>query len=439
MNTEKTWAKTGGTYNPANTSSLTTKLEPGVYQYRGTMSGWYLEKDRENFEFPYKIYGNNDHILNRITTTWETRKGNMGVLLNGVRGTGKSITAQQLANWGFKNGIPVLMINEYIGNISDVFSNIQQDLIVIFDEFEKTHKVKEGEQQNLLTALDGMTRSNFKRLFVFTTNDPAIDENMKDRPSRIWYTFEFENLSEDIIMEILDDMLLPEYQEFKEEMIMYIFSRKVVSMDTVKAIIEEVNTWGGPPSTFSNIMNLSQADTKVFNIEVYSEGNLVSVFEDFEANYRDAPLLLSYVSSKAGAKIFNVVRRDVPWDIVLKPMFGGKPEEAIKLRLITSTNQSVFNGHMAVNWKTDWLSNVDITKADPYIPDNMLWLDERPSTWKTPAWTKELKKKEISEEVETEVSEWFENSTLYRTQNLKPFTIKIVPVYRKLMYFKKEE
>ena len=66
-------------------------LEKGLYDLRFTMEdGIYLEKTGEGFEFNYKLYGLDNTFISHVLNTYKRSKvkKNMGVLLNGERGTG---------------------------------------------------------------------------------------------------------------------------------------------------------------------------------------------------------------------------------------------------------------------------------------------------------------------------------------------------------------
>ena len=75
-------------------------LEKGLYDLRFNMEdGIYLEKTGESFEFNYKLYGLDNTFISHVLNTYKKSKvkKNMGVLLNGERGTGKTVCAKYLA------------------------------------------------------------------------------------------------------------------------------------------------------------------------------------------------------------------------------------------------------------------------------------------------------------------------------------------------------
>ena len=112
------WNKIGLRYYPAMEAELSLIPEKGIFQIieektpRGTVVG--LEKIGEKFKFDFKEYDLGiDDFLRRILDTWnsgffkKTNK-NLGIIYNGVKGTGKTIAAKILSK---AVNIPTLIIN----------------------------------------------------------------------------------------------------------------------------------------------------------------------------------------------------------------------------------------------------------------------------------------------------------------------------------------
>lgn len=49
----------------------------------------YLEEFADSFHFDFKIYGVESKLINHIMKTYENTSSNLGILFNGVKGTGK--------------------------------------------------------------------------------------------------------------------------------------------------------------------------------------------------------------------------------------------------------------------------------------------------------------------------------------------------------------
>lgn len=266
------WSVSGNIYNVAEVSGLLPKLPVAVYNMVETLAGIHLEKQGDKFEFPYKVYGVETAFINRVVKTWNNISGNMGLLLNGIKGTGKTVTAQQIAN---ALGLPVILITRDMGGLLPFINEIQQDVFLMFDEYEKSFQVERGNSTKLLTVMDGILKNGFRKFFMLTTNNPRIDENMQQRPSRVWYTKEYGNLSVEIIKEIVDDKLI--HKHLRDVTIKFIASLQLITMDIVSSVIQEVNIHEEDPLLFKDIFNVKVVEPKydIVSLELTLDGKLV--------------------------------------------------------------------------------------------------------------------------------------------------------------------
>jgi hypothetical protein len=239
--------------------SLTEKLVPGIYIPGADIQGYYLTQYHEKYVFPYKVYGVNKSFIERVSKTFVHTTGNLGVLMNGVKGTGKSVTSELICNDFMEQfNMPVILINQRMQGLIEFLAAIDQDVVVFVDEYEKVFVTEDGRANSteILTLMDGALKSEHRRLFLFTTNNKYIDDNLLERPGRIRYVKEFTDLDRPTIEEIVDDLL--EHKTFKEECIEYISKLQKITIDIVKAVITEVNIHGQGPSTFSDIFNAKE-------------------------------------------------------------------------------------------------------------------------------------------------------------------------------------
>lgn len=275
---KKVWNDYGKKLFLSSPSSEFDKLENAIYSvgFDDNM-GFFLNKQSDKFEFDYKLYGLETSLVNRAIKTFEVTNGNLGILLNGVKGTGKTVTSKIIAN---KLNQPIIIVGaNYIG-VTGFLNSIPQNITIFIDEYEKIFE----ESSALLTIMDGALTSQYRRVFLLTTNKLYLDENLIERPSRIRYLKQFDFLSYDIVVEIVDDIL--EHKELRNDCISFISSLATITVDIVKAILNEVNIHAESPSVFSDVFNVKKLKGK-YNISIKNENGSLSDFAlDVTSNTR---------------------------------------------------------------------------------------------------------------------------------------------------------
>lgn len=230
------------------------KLPVGVYNLECDESGYFLTKT-DDFKLPKKIYGDMS-IVDRWLHTYQTRGRNLGVLLAGLKGGGKTITAKLLA---IKSGLPIIIINSpYYGSrfISFLSNECLGDCVIFLDEYEKIYnrETKDGDgDSSLLSVLDGPYQMH--HLFILTVNSVSVNTNLINRPSRIFYRKNYDGLTLEEIKEIAEDLLFD--KSLEEDLISTASRMFQISFDTLISIIEEVNRYGEPASQCILNMNLT--------------------------------------------------------------------------------------------------------------------------------------------------------------------------------------
>lgn len=189
-----------------------------------------------DFTFPSNYYLTNDDINfeNRILTTFNnTEKKTTGVLLSGLKGSGKTLFAKHLAK---ESNLPILVINKSVAscNIESFFSKFKTDVCIIFDEIDKYWVTK-----NLLDFFDGVSNT-LKKLVICTCNEEdEISKYFIDRCSRIRYNKTYKGLTKDIAFKLIEDRINDEART--TEAIDYIFNNvRTISFDNVNTIAEEM-------------------------------------------------------------------------------------------------------------------------------------------------------------------------------------------------------
>ena len=96
-----------------------------------------------------------------------------------------------------------------------------------------------------------------------TTNKLRVNDNLISRPSRIRYLKSFGDvIDRKILEEFVDDNLI--YKEFKTEIMDFVDSLSMATIDIVKSIVEEVNIHHCGVETFKNFFNVKEATYKYY-------------------------------------------------------------------------------------------------------------------------------------------------------------------------------
>lgn len=257
---------------------LHDKLPIGSYIVRfNKMTGFYLESYSDIEISENKIYGVHLNKVEKVLKNFEKVNRNLGVILSGHKGIGKSLFAKLLAKKAIEKGYPLIIVDSFIPGIASYLESIQQEVIVLFDEFDKTFadiSVGENEtspQSSLLTLFDGISVG--KKLFVVTCNNLyKLNDFLINRPGRFHYHFRFDYPSPTEIREYLNDKLEDIYKSEIEKVIM--FSSKVnLNYDCLRAIVFELNTGESFEEAIADL-NIMNMETEKYNITLYfTNGN----------------------------------------------------------------------------------------------------------------------------------------------------------------------
>jgi len=241
------------------------ELPPKTYVIKFTkLSGFYLEEYADIAVNEDKIYGKQLEKAQKVIETYQRFDRNLGVILSGDKGIGKSLFARLLSVRVVKQGIPVLVVEQYIPGIASYLAGIDQRVMLLFDEFDKTFggiKPPDGAQEpqtEMLGLFDGISQG--KKLFVITCNEiHKLNDCIVNRPGRFHYHFRFDYPSEEEIRSYLMDKL--EETHYDEINTIVEFSRKVdLNYDCLRAIALEINSGENFQTAIQdlNILNLAQ-------------------------------------------------------------------------------------------------------------------------------------------------------------------------------------
>lgn len=236
------WVQTGINFNRMQGPIISyDEIPVGVYKISMSKQGFYLEYVMSKFVFDYKIYGLQEDFINHVIKTYnEAQTGNLGILLNGTKGTGKTVAAKMIANRLY---LPVIIVQNMgqemnLQMMNYLSTEINFDCVFFFDEYEKTF----DKDTTILSFMDGVYNSESRKVFLLTTNTLSIDRNLIGRPSRILYLKKFGNLEIEAASEFLDDTL--NNKEYKQEVLEFINLLSISTIDILKSVVREINIHG---------------------------------------------------------------------------------------------------------------------------------------------------------------------------------------------------
>lgn len=199
--------------------------------------GYTYLKENGNFNLPKKIYEieGDTKFMDRVLAYYnsDTNNSNLGILLSGTKGTGKTMLAKRIA---IKSNLPVVVVDTSypLKKISSFFKKINTSVCIIFDEIEKNEF--NWPSTSLLEFLDGV-QSTGKNIIIMTSNDTdELNDNLFDRCSRIRYWRKYNaTLNENLIKTLIKDKQIKEV----DALLSTISKFKVQSFDNINCFLDE--------------------------------------------------------------------------------------------------------------------------------------------------------------------------------------------------------
>lgn len=257
-------------------------LPAGYYTIRfSDNKGFWLEKYPEFAITDVKIYGVHIHKVDKVMNSFHISKRNLGVILSGDKGIGKSLFARLLGRKAVDSGMPVIIVDKYIENIGSFIDEIDQEIMVLFDEFDKTFSRggrDEDPQITMLSLFDGV--SPRKKLFVVTCNElRGLNDFMVNRPGRFHYHFRFDYPGAKEIREYLEDTLMDEYKGEIDSVIE--FSNRVgLNYDCLRSIAFELNQGLSFAEAIKDV-NIVNVEREPYSLKVLFEDGTIYLNNKF--------------------------------------------------------------------------------------------------------------------------------------------------------------
>jgi hypothetical protein len=285
------------------------KLPAATYKVEfNPMSGFSLVQI-DNFEtIEEKIYGNHEEKIAKVLTSYERFNRSMGVILSGDKGMGKSLFVQLLAKQAIEKGLPVILVTKAYKGIADFIERIDQECLVIFDEFEKVFPMASndnGESQNdLLGLFDGTSQK--KRLYAITVNKLyQVSEFMVSRTGRFHYHLRFDYPSPEEITVYLTDKLEEEYHASIKHVVAFA-SRIKLNYDSLRAIAFELNQGYSFGSAIADL-NILSLDEQRYNVKImFTDGKSASIKNHHLNLFDDFVQIESYTDVRDDSDWFSV-------------------------------------------------------------------------------------------------------------------------------------
>lgn len=251
-----------------NLDQVKDNLTPAIYTvaFDQMHSKYFLKYFGASFNMPSKIYGDVEERSNRILKSYENRNSSTGVLLYGLKGSGKTLLMKNISNQMLNKGFPVIIVNSpYSDSLFLNFISLIEECVIIFDEFAKVYGNGSREdsdgtkpsQQSLLPLFDG-TFSGKRLILVSENNKWNINPYFLNRPGRILYRYVYDKLQKEVVTEYCKDNQLPDDQ-IQKLLDNYEFIEDC-SFDIISTIINEYKIHQGDILDIIKALNIDYND-----------------------------------------------------------------------------------------------------------------------------------------------------------------------------------
>lgn len=259
-------------------------LPVGTYQLaQNPVSGALYLEIINDVALPQQVYGNIGNHADRIMDTFLSKGTNMGVLLSGLKGTGKTFTAKLLMEKAREQGMPTVLVTRNFNaySLADFFRRLDTRCVVLIDEFEKLYSAaneddKGASQNGLLSLMDGV-QGSAAQLYVLICNESnRVNQYMLNRPSRLYYHFRYDALDVDTVRAYCEARL-----NNKNNIQSVLHLRNIVrefSFDILQCIVEEMNRYDTSAEDALQYLNIIPTNTaEMYDVTVLQKSTGATV------------------------------------------------------------------------------------------------------------------------------------------------------------------
>lgn len=261
--------KSGSTIRAVGQDTRTMDNLPSqIFAVGNDIQGYFLEPIKEKFNEPddydESFFGPKlDYLVSRA----KAETGNVGYLFSGVKGMGKTLLMEMIAN---RLELPIVIIetNSMVdnNNLFQFLFALDSSMAIIIDEFEK--KLSHTAQEQLLSFFDGIYNSNKKKVFLLSCNQENINDAFLGRLGRILYKVPFKAIKDkDVCVKFMQKHTALNDEQINR-LVDLLATKQQVTIDILHKIAKEIRF-----NSFENFLNIGwpMLNLEDINFEIYCE------------------------------------------------------------------------------------------------------------------------------------------------------------------------